>query len=570
MKKLRMILVILITVSVVACFCSCSGDSEQEDLSAPAEYGIVAADIVTEYDGQPHTIKIKGLQSNDKVLYSADGKQWNTEEIAYTEPGEYTVYYKVYRGDTETAVSSAKLTVVRTELTDIELNDVKYIYDGAPHRIIIHGAQSGDAITYNINGTVYQDSPELTEVGEYTVHIELERLGSGYFNGTMTVTILPCFDGKYADKTHIVNVVGDRLKINGKEYTADYDLNGNGKIVETGTSISFAESTLSIGSDIFTKVGTDEKIYTVNAGGSTYYAVGETNMDFELTFSNGSAVITASGSELVKLPGYNYCERVTGGMIVRNYDSCDVRFSAIDFDVDITLSRREKQVIDVSPQKVLYDGNDHAAKPECDGQILYLHDGVYSDSPEYKRDPGEYTYSVLVLSDIYLPTKAECVLKIVPDLSGIYFCDFGYIEINGYSAALNGNTVTYDPDITSGTLDGKPLVYADASLEYDGDSYIKTDDVLLAISVAGESRVLTCAASFMTLYIAPYRDGTRITVIDDDTLEELICIEAQTDAVTEVKLNKKPLMLIEDGGGYMCILTKHNFEDERIIRIEII
>lgn len=59
--------------------------------------GISAADISLVYDGQPHYITVIGTTDADEISYSTDGVSFSQAAPSFTEPGEYTVYYRVNR-----------------------------------------------------------------------------------------------------------------------------------------------------------------------------------------------------------------------------------------------------------------------------------------------------------------------------------------------------------------------------------------------------------------------------------------------------------------------------------------
>lgn len=59
--------------------------------------GISAQDISLVHDGQEHSIVIDGTLQGDEITYSTDGITFSAQAPTFSQPGEYTVYYRVAR-----------------------------------------------------------------------------------------------------------------------------------------------------------------------------------------------------------------------------------------------------------------------------------------------------------------------------------------------------------------------------------------------------------------------------------------------------------------------------------------
>ena len=68
------------------------------------------------YDGQAHTITVSDLEPGDAVYYSEDGESYDTAEIAYTDPGAYTIYVKVERAGYEDFLGSGTVTITEASV----------------------------------------------------------------------------------------------------------------------------------------------------------------------------------------------------------------------------------------------------------------------------------------------------------------------------------------------------------------------------------------------------------------------------------------------------------------------
>ena len=74
-------------------------------------FEVTIEDYVGVYDGAEHTITVSDLEPGDVVYYSEDGVSYDTAEIAYTDPGTYTIYVKVERAGYEDFLGSGTVTI---------------------------------------------------------------------------------------------------------------------------------------------------------------------------------------------------------------------------------------------------------------------------------------------------------------------------------------------------------------------------------------------------------------------------------------------------------------------------
>ena len=72
-----------------------------------------------EYDEQPHSITVSAnapspeLPFDVTISYSEDGENWTTEPIYKTEPGKYTIYYKIEAPNYETVEESQIINIIQ-------------------------------------------------------------------------------------------------------------------------------------------------------------------------------------------------------------------------------------------------------------------------------------------------------------------------------------------------------------------------------------------------------------------------------------------------------------------------
>ena len=110
---------------------------------------------------------------------------------SFTEPGMYTVWFKLEKENYKTVTGSA--TVAITELGEIEYTVSGYsgYYDGEAHTIDLV-ATEGVTVTYatSEDGAYSAALPSFTETGTYTVWFKLEKAGYETVVDFATVTIM--------------------------------------------------------------------------------------------------------------------------------------------------------------------------------------------------------------------------------------------------------------------------------------------------------------------------------------------------------------------------------------------
>ena len=114
-----------------------------------------------EYDGQPHSIYVKGAPEFATVTYTNNGK---------TNVGTYNVTAKISSPNYNTLTKTAVLRIVGRTITGITFDDQTFTYDGNKHSIAVSGElPDGVSVSYTNNGKVdsgtYQVTAKLSGVG---------------------------------------------------------------------------------------------------------------------------------------------------------------------------------------------------------------------------------------------------------------------------------------------------------------------------------------------------------------------------------------------------------------------
>lgn len=183
-KKHSTLLLVIIALIMSIVLVACTDESPDKTIE-----GVTFEDLTVDYDGNLHTITVKGvIPQGVKVNYSNNSA---------TEAGEYFAYATLYGKGYETITLFAKLTIVPPPVPDIDIvgvtfDDQTVFYDEQPHEITVSGAlPQGVTVSYNNN--------VATDVGEYTATATLS--GEGY--NTLILTAKLTIELAEADITGI-------------------------------------------------------------------------------------------------------------------------------------------------------------------------------------------------------------------------------------------------------------------------------------------------------------------------------------------------------------------------------
>ncbi len=192
----------------------------------PVELTVTAEGYTGTYDGQKHTIQVKGLEGTGlSVRYgTAANSCYNSYPNEYSDAGEYTVYYEVSGNgignyDITGATGSATVKINPVELT-VTAEGYTGTYDGNKHGITVN-APAGLTVEYSENGTHYSayNVPAYTDAGTYTVyykvtgdknHVVTNGTGSAVVQinkaDLQTAVTAQNYEGVYDGKAHGITV----------------------------------------------------------------------------------------------------------------------------------------------------------------------------------------------------------------------------------------------------------------------------------------------------------------------------------------------------------------------------
>lgn len=154
---------------------------------------ISADDVIATYNGNSHGFTIDGLVDGDIVSYRYGEGDFGTEEIRFTEAGEYTVSYKVERNNYNPLTLEANIKINKAPLT-VKADNKSVQYGGSmPVYTYACSGFIGSDTNSEISGDALYDCLAINSlsVGEYVISVEglsADNYEITYQTGTLTVT----------------------------------------------------------------------------------------------------------------------------------------------------------------------------------------------------------------------------------------------------------------------------------------------------------------------------------------------------------------------------------------------
>ncbi|TFZ39953.1 VWA domain-containing protein [Soehngenia longivitae] len=148
------------------------------------------------YDGENHSIEVKGLVDGDKVYYSEDGNTWQEGNPSYTNAGEHKVYVKVENPNYEDREGFGTVKITPRDIS-IQSQSANKVYDGTPltknEFTIINGELvEGEEITVVITGSQTSVGSSKNTIDSISIKSGDTDVTENYnitkVEGTLTVT----------------------------------------------------------------------------------------------------------------------------------------------------------------------------------------------------------------------------------------------------------------------------------------------------------------------------------------------------------------------------------------------
>ena len=145
------------------------------------------------YDGKAHTIVLNiATEGVTATFASSEDGAYTATQPSFTEPGEYTVWFRLEKENCATVTGSASVTIMELAQIDYTVQGFNGYYDGKAHTIALNIATEGVTATYatSEDGAYSAALPSFTETGTYTVWFKLEKAGYETVVDFATVTIM--------------------------------------------------------------------------------------------------------------------------------------------------------------------------------------------------------------------------------------------------------------------------------------------------------------------------------------------------------------------------------------------
>ena len=282
------------------------------------------------YDGQSHTITVTVTEpEGTTVKYGTKAGEYTMAEApAYTDTGEYTVFYQVTKENYTTVEGSATVSIAKAAATiSYETASISKTYEDEDftNPLTIRGDGS---VTYA------SDNESVATVNSESglVHI----VGSGNANITATVA-----DGKnftYAVKTaqYAIGVNTAAMTVSANGYTGTYD----GQSHTITVTVTEPEGTT-------VKYGTKAGEYTM-AEAPAYTDAGEYTVFYQVTKENYTTVVASAIVTIQKAPAtINY----ETGSVIKNFGDADfINALTVTGDGSVTYASDNENVATVDSE----------------------------------------------------------------------------------------------------------------------------------------------------------------------------------------------------------------------------
>ena len=423
------------------------------------------------YDGQAHSIVLNiATEGVTATFATSEDGAYTATQPSFTEPGEYTVWFRLEKEGYETVVGSANVTIKELAQIDYTVQGFNGYYDGKAHTIALNVATEGVTATFATSegGAYTATQPSFTEPGEYTVWFRLEKENCATVTGSASVTIMELaqidysvqgYNGYYDGQPHSI-----ALSIATEGVSVTYAASEDGaysatlpSFTETGTyTVWFklekenCETVVDSASVTITELGKID--YSVQ-GYNGYYDGKAHTIALNVTTDGVSVTYATSedGAYSAALPSFTEPGTYTVWFKLEKENCETVMDSA-----SVTIMELGKIEYTVSGYSGYYDGKAHtiALNIATEGAtVTYATsgDGAYSAALPSFTDPGTYTVWFKIEKDAHtsvwdsetVTIKSGQIRYTVSDYNGVY-------DGEGHSITLSvltpGAKVTYSVD----------------------------------------------------------------------------------------------------------------------------
>lgn len=138
---------------------------------------VTVTPIEKKYTGEAFdAVIVNGLKEDDKVTYQVNGEPETEDMPKIADVGDYTITVQVKRDGYDTFSETVTSHILKGEIVlDIKALDRDYTGTADDAVTILSGLESGDVVTYEMNGSESLDCPQISEAGEYDVTVKVQR-----------------------------------------------------------------------------------------------------------------------------------------------------------------------------------------------------------------------------------------------------------------------------------------------------------------------------------------------------------------------------------------------------------
>ena len=421
------------------------------------------------YDGKAHTIALNvATEGVTATFATSEGGAYTATQPSFTEPGEYTVWFRLEKENCATVTGSASVTIMELAQIDYSVQGYNGYYDGQPHSIALSIATEGVSVTYaaSEDGAYSATLPSFTETGTYTVWFKLEKENCETVVDSASVTIMQLgkieymvsnYSGYYDGKAHTIalNVATEGVSVT---YATSEDGAYSAALpsfTETGTyTVWFklekenCETVVDSASVTITELGKID--YSVQ-GYNGYYDGKAHTIALNVTTDGVSVTYATSedGAYSAALPSFTEPGTYTVWFKLEKENCETVMDSA-----SVTITELGKIEYMVSNYSGYYDGKAHTiGLVTTEGvSVTYAtsEDGAYSATLPSFTETGTYTVWFKL-------EKENC--ETVVDSASVTIMELGKIEytVSGYSGYYDGKAHTIALNIAT---EGATVTYA--------------------------------------------------------------------------------------------------------------
>ncbi|MBR5415116.1 MAG: fibronectin type III domain-containing protein [Thermoguttaceae bacterium] len=256
-------------------------------------FEVTIVDYEGSYDGEAHSVAVEDLQAGDVVYYSADGVNYSTSVISYTDPGTYTTYVKVERAGYEDFTGTGTVTITAAA-TKIEVAVVVSASAAPATEVdVLPNSISTATVGDTLYAQVWILNADESTAGCTGGYIDLNYTTGSLAKGSYTVSSIYASQADYVNDSTagLVACFGGCSQAGVNDLAVD-----QWALLGTYTFTASVEGVAEVAAALPTLNGTHIKGLNLSRAGAGNFA------DNEILFGSASFTVEASGGEQLAAP----------------------------------------------------------------------------------------------------------------------------------------------------------------------------------------------------------------------------------------------------------------------------